>query len=1152
MLGATRIQHDGRSVDLPARKVRSVLAALALEPGTTSSADRLVDLIWGEAAPRGAHGTLHSYISGLRRVLEPDLPARARPQVLLTSDAGYRLALGREDVDATGFADQVRRLHRQVARLESQLSGGPQVGWPDREQAQGWLEALEAALLRWRGPAYADLGDHPDVVAVRTALDELRTTAEEDRALVMLALGDPAGVVAATEQATARHPFRERTWAVHALALARAERQADALAAIRGLRDQLADELGLDPGPLIRTLESAILRQDDAILHTLPGSTADRVDPFGRTHSDPAPAPVAPLPPVPGGSPTTPISATIGRERERGALDAVLDEAVAGRPSVAVLIGEPGMGKSRLAEDLAAGARSRGFHTAIAACSADDGAPPLWPWQAILATLSDRDHDREGRPRGAETVPVDLAGLRARLDGDDDGSDYAERAFAVSDLLAGFVRERAARQPLLLIVDDLHWADVPSLRALSHLTATARAGEHLAVVLTRRPLPEPSGALADLEITAARRGARQVRLSGLLVDDAAQLVGTVVGTAAAPELTAAWCSATGGNPFFLVELARLASERDGWNGEVPAAVQTVVRRRLDRLPADTRELLVAAAALGQQFSLLMLAAGLELDAELADERLDPARDAGIIRERGGGLAFEHALTRDAVLASVGSSQQARIHARIAYAYERPEAPVPAESRPFELARHWLAAGPVHAARAWPAAAEAARLATAGFAHEEAVDLYRAALTAQLIDPRAGSPERFDLLLKLAEVAAYAGTWQHVVAAAVEAVRIAAATGDPGRVARAAVELTRHSVWTPQEFGVVDDDLVEDLHEALRMTGEADSVERARLSLALACQLYYAEDRRSEAKALVDHGLALAQRLDDAELTRWAARSASIALWRAEHVSERRRLVERELAAARQLGDRDAEALALTTATGIALELADRSGYQQSLAEALRLARRRRLGYLRIALGCVEVSMAALDDAPGLPALASELIEVSRQTSVVNHDVFVSSLGFLTMLWNPDAPPHHLDTMVAGVLAGPGVLAGDAAVLGLVRLGRLDDARGLLAQVSLSPLTDSWGSTWDAACHAEIAYVLDEPGLAEPVAPILRRLSGRLATAGVSVVAGPLDGYLALAEAVLGNRSAAMAAADRALDQARAWDMSAYVRWLERRRSAGSW
>ena len=1148
MLGVTRIRRAGKPIDLPARKVRSVLAALTLDPGAVSSADRLVDLIWGESAPRGAHGTLHSYISGLRRVLEPDLPARAQPQVLLTSDVGYRLTLGRDAVDATAFTDQVRLLHRQIATLESQFSVGSQPGWPHCDQAHGWLEALEAALRRWRGHAYADLGDHPDVVAARTGLDELRTTAEEDRALVMLALGDPAGVVADTELATARHPFRERTWAVHVLALVRSERQADALAAIRRLRDQLADELGLDPGSLIRTLENAVLRQDPAILQTLPSR-----QPPERANHEVAPVAVEPPTAMPRGTFAVPILATIGRERERTALDEVLDAAVAGRPSVAVIVGEPGMGKSRLTEDLSAAARSRGISTATAACSAEDGAPPLWPWQALLSSLVDTDREHADQPAlGGETMPVDLAGLRARLAGNDDGSSYAERAFAVSELLAGSVRERAAGQPLLLIVDDLHWADAPSLRALSHLIATARAGECLAVVVTRRPLPEPSGALADLEITMVRRGARQVRLTGLPVDDAARLVDSVVGTAAAADLIATWCDATGGNPFFLVELARLAVDRDGWSGEVPAAVQTVVRRRLDRLPADTRELLVAAAALGQQFSLLMLAAGLDREPELADERLDPAREAGIIRDSGGMLAFEHALTRDAVLASVGSSLQARLHARMASAYERPDAPVAAESRPFELARHWLAAGPVHAGRAWPAAAEAARLATAAFAHEEAVDLYRAALAAQLIDPRAETTERFDLLLKLAEVAAYAGTWQHVVAAAAEAVRIAAAARDPSRVARAAVELTRHSIWTPQEFGVVDDDLVEDLREALRLTGDAVSHERVRLSLALACQLYYADDRRSETAALVDHGLAGAQRLDDAELTRWAARSASIALWRSEHVLQRRRLVEQELAAARELGDLDAEALALTTATGIALELADRRGYQQSMTEALRLARRRRLGYLRIALGCVGVSLAALDDAEGLPAMASELVEVSRQTSVVNHEVFVSSLGFLTLLWNPDAPRDHLDAMVAGVLAGPGAVAVDAAALGLVRLGRLDDVRGLLTQVSLSPLNDSWSSTWDAACHAEISYALGEPGLAEPVAPILRRLSGRLATAGVSIVAGPLDGYLALAEAALGNRPAATAAADRALEQARAWDMSAYVRWLLRHRADGAW
>ena len=1135
VLGASRIVRDGSPVDLPARKLRSLLAALAVEPGATVTADRLVDLVWGDDAPRGAHGTLHSYISGLRRTLEADLPPGARPQVLVTSDVGYRLAIDRPYVDATAFTDEVRALHRDVAPLDSQFSTGPQAGWPDPHRAAGWLEVLEAALRRWRGQAYADLGDHPDAVAVRHALDELRTTAEEDRALIMLALGDAAGVAAATEQATARHPFRERTWAVHALALARSGRQADALSVTRRLRDGLAEELGLDPGPLVRTLENAILRQDEAILQTLPtlAGSASLSSPTGGLSR------VAPE--------ATAITSwqTIGREREHRLLEQTLTEALAGQPSVVVLVGEPGQGKSRLTDDLTQVAKGRDMLVVAGSCSADDGAPPLWPWQPILTALaSDSDGD---------VPPLDLIRLRERLVAED-SVDYAERAFAVSDLIAATVRQRAAARPVLLVVDDLHWADAPTLRALTHLIATVRRGERLAVVLTRRPWPAPTGALADLEVMAARQGARQHVLAGLPEDEAAALIAAVAGAGTlSAEHVRDWWVATGGNPFFLVELARLVGEPGGWSGAVPATVQAVLRHRLAQLPAATQELLVTAACLGQEISLVVLAAVVEPDPSVVDQCLDPAREAGIVRDRDDGvLAFEHALTRDAVLATIPASQLARTHARIAYALSRPDSPVSLMSRPFELARHWLAAGPVHAAQAWPAAAEAARLASASFAHEEAVDLYLAALTAQRLDPRAGRDQRFTLLLQLAEVAAYAGTWQHVVASAVEAIGIAAASGDVPGVARAAVEVTRHSVWTPQEFGEVNEDLIDDLRHALDQTAGEDSVERVRLSLALACQLYYATDRSAEAVALVDQGTAMAQRIGDVELLRWTARSASIALWRSAYVDRRRTLAEEEVVAARQLRDQDAEALALTTATGVALELGDRDGYLQTIGAATRLARRRRLSYLRIALGVVQLSIATLDDSRAVPDLLAELVEVSRQTSVVNHDVFVSSLSFLTMLWNPDAPPDHLDAMVDVSSGDAGAMAVDAAALGLVRLGRLEDAASLLRQVPPGPLIDSWGITWDASIRAEIARALDDRSMAESAAALLRGYRGRLATSGISVVAGPVDGYLALAEATLGHRSAATAAADRAVEQARTWRMSAYLRWLGEHRTRGGW
>ena len=111
VLGSTGVEGPQGAVPLPARKPRSILAALALTPGSTVSADRLVDLVWGDDPPAGAHGTLHAYISGLRRVLEPDLAPRARPTVLVTTDDGYRLAWIPAHVDAVAFSREVRTRH---------------------------------------------------------------------------------------------------------------------------------------------------------------------------------------------------------------------------------------------------------------------------------------------------------------------------------------------------------------------------------------------------------------------------------------------------------------------------------------------------------------------------------------------------------------------------------------------------------------------------------------------------------------------------------------------------------------------------------------------------------------------------------------------------------------------------------------------------------------------------------------------------------------------------------------------------------------------------------------------------------------------------------------------------------------------------------
>ncbi|HET7760783.1 MAG TPA: BTAD domain-containing putative transcriptional regulator, partial [Phycicoccus sp.] len=886
VLGSTGIEGSDGPVPLPARKPRSILAALALAPGRTVTPDRLVDLVWGEAPPAGAHGTLHAYISQLRRALEPDLAPRARPTVLVTTEAGYRLDVPPADVDAVAFADEVRAPHGALAPLWSQLTTGPDASWPSREEVADHVEALEEALRTWRGTAYADLGDHPDVLAHRAALDELRSTAEEDTALGLLALGEHAAVLAATEQAAGRHPLRERTRSLQALALVRTGRQVEALDVLRGYRELLADELGLDPGPEVRALEEAVLRQSPTLGRWLrPGAAASWAAAQPTPVLEPASGTASPTRSPGSGAPahggSAPSWAMVGRDAERAVVAEVVGAAVSGMPGAVLVVGDPGTGKTRLVEDAVSGAAARGAATAVGRCSQDDGAPPLWPWYALLDQL------------GVEP-PAELAAANGA---DEIGPD---RAFAVQDALARAVRARAAVSPVLLVVEDLHWADTRTLRALAHLVSTLVPGDPVALLVTRRSRPQPAGDLADLGVALVRHGARTVELGGLAAADARALVSSVSGEDADPGRVDDWRARTGGNPFFLVELARLAAAATvatpggaggAWRGEVPESVQTVVTRRLDDLPEETREVLLVSAALGREHSPLLLAHVGGWAPDVVTDRLEPAHEIGIVHQRDDGrLVFEHALTRDAVLSAAGPGRVARVHARVAHALESlPLGAMAPKERAFDLAHHWLAAGPVHAAHAWRAAAAAAHEARRDFANVEAADLYRAALDAHALDPAATREERYDLLLSFTEAAAWAGRWRRVVEAVVEAVALARTDDDPARVARAAAELSRHSVWLPQEHMEVDEDLVDDLRASLHRVGPHDSADRCVLMLALAVQLYYRSGSEPEVLALVDEGMAIARRLGDPSLLAWAAHAGWLALWRNGELDRRRAL-----------------------------------------------------------------------------------------------------------------------------------------------------------------------------------------------------------------------------------------------------------------------
>ncbi|MFB9177306.1 BTAD domain-containing putative transcriptional regulator [Dactylosporangium sucinum] len=236
----------GEPLDLGARKQRAVLALLLVDPGRVVSLDRIVHGLWAGEAPSSATGTLQAYVSQLRRVLEPDRPPRTPPAVLVTRDPGYALAVAPSQVDAVRFAAAV-----EAARADL------------RAGAYDLAErSLTAALGEWRGAPFADFADEEFAVAPAAQLTELRDSAVEELIEVQLATGRPAGAAASAQGLLERHPFRERAWGQLMIALYRAGRQADALAAYRRAREVLDDELGLPPGPHLQALEAAILRQD--------------------------------------------------------------------------------------------------------------------------------------------------------------------------------------------------------------------------------------------------------------------------------------------------------------------------------------------------------------------------------------------------------------------------------------------------------------------------------------------------------------------------------------------------------------------------------------------------------------------------------------------------------------------------------------------------------------------------------------------------------------------------------------------------------------------------------------------------------------------------------------------------------------------------
>ena len=452
-----------------------------------------------------------------------------------------------------------------------------------------------------------------------------------------------------------------------------------------------------------------------------------------------------------------PVGSTLlGRERELAELEAWLDAAAAGHGRLVLVVGEAGIGKTRLAQEVAG--RSSEATVAWGRCVDTEGAPPFWPWRQVLRALD-----------AADVPAADAASPQDR--------------FRVVDAVAGAVVEAAGAQPLLVVLDDVHWADESSLLVLRHLADRAPAAPLLLLATLRDAEPDTPLAAALPDLNRAPN-AELLRMAGLAEVDVRRQLDAL---GAAGVTAAAVHDATDGNPFFVREVARAVIDGTWTPGNPPRTVRDAVQARVDRLAPQARRFVQAGAVVGRRFPLAAVADMLDVPVPDCLAVADVAVSSGLVGQAGGGeLRFAHALTRDAVRASIPTSDVVALHRAAGDALETHWAGE-LDAHLAELAWHRIALAPYgggESARGW--ALRAAADAVRRLAFEEAVRLYRAALGVAAPWPDGTSPGRTQL--DLAHACALAGDPAGGLAAAVAAADEARATGRAELLAEAALVL----------------------------------------------------------------------------------------------------------------------------------------------------------------------------------------------------------------------------------------------------------------------------------------------------------------------------------------------------------------------------
>jgi DNA-binding SARP family transcriptional activator len=825
ILGPLEVLDDGRKVALGGKKQRALLALLLLHANETLSTDRLIDELWGEQAPAGAAKTVQMHISRLRKSLATS-DGSAGP--LVTRDRGYELALDPERLDS-------HRFERLVGEGRSELDDDR----PDRAAS-----VLERALSLWRGAPLAELAYEPFARREIDRLDELRIAAQELLIDAKLALGRHAEVVGQLEGLIAQHPYRERLRVQLMLALYRSDRQADALQAYQQARSTLVEELGIEPGQRLRELEQAILAQDPELQ-------------------------LVEQPVAPEAEAVSARSGFAGRAEELAELAGSLEDALRGRGSVVLIAGEPGIGKSRLAEELIARARERDARILVGRCWEAGGAPAYWPWVQALRT-----HVRESAPdelrsqlgQGGPELATILPELREVLPDlrHVQAPDSEGARFRLFETVAAFLRNAASSKPVAIFLDDLQAADAPSLLMLRFVSGELANAPVLIVGCYRDTEvgPDLAGALAELSRQAS---VRRLGLKGLGQTDVSRLLELTMGDLPAEELAERVHAETQGNPLFAAEIGRLLAaedSRDRPQGRlpIPEGVIEAIGLRLQRQSEGCREVLTLASVIGREFGVDALERASGLQEETVFELLEEAAAARLVGDvpgASGRLRFSHILVRDALYEAIPAPRRLRLHRGIGETLEALYAGNP-DPHLAELAHHYLQAGSLAAEKAVEYAARSGDRSASQYAYEEAARHYSSALGMLEMTGSGDAAKTCELLLSRGDALSRAGSGQEAKQVLLRAADLAEHADRSDQLARAALAYGGRFAWARAS---TDPALVPLLERALAAVGQQDVPTRVRLLARLAGALRD-ESLRDRRARLGEEALELARQSGD--------------------------------------------------------------------------------------------------------------------------------------------------------------------------------------------------------------------------------------------------------------------------------------------------